>query len=108
MTELLEVPLQGGDTLLVEVEAGQLPHDEGLILASNAQGVVGRAAVTLEEAFDHLAPTLTAITERLRKVTPHGMTVEFGIKLGGETGLILAKGTAEVNFKISLSWVSNE
>lgn len=30
--------------------------------------------------------------------------MEFGVKIGGETGMIIAKGTAEVNFKIALSW----
>lgn len=32
------------------------------------------------------------------------MNIEFGIKLGGETGVILAKGTAEVNFKVDVTW----
>lgn len=108
MAELLEVPLQSHDILLVEVEAEQLRSGDGLVLASNVEGVVGRAAVTLEEAFDHLTPVLTVVAERLRKVTPHAMTVEFGIKLGGETGIILAKGTAEVNFKVSLAWENKE
>lgn len=108
MAELLEVPVQGEDVLLVEVDREQLPAGDGLVLASNAEGVVGRAAVTLEEAFDHLTPALTVVAERLRTVTPHAMTVEFGIKLGGETGIILAKGTAEVNFKVSLAWASKE
>ena len=29
--------------------------------------------------------------------------VEFGLKLDGETGVIVAKGTAEVNFKVTMS-----
>jgi hypothetical protein len=35
---------------------------------------------------------------------PDNFEVEFGVKLGGETGIILAKGTAEVNLKITLKW----
>jgi NTP-dependent ternary system trypsin peptidase co-occuring protein len=30
--------------------------------------------------------------------------VKFGVKLGGETGIILAKGTAEVNLEITMTW----
>ncbi len=108
MAELLEVPLQGGDSVLVEVATEELPQDEGLVLASTLPGVAGRAVLTLEEALDRLEPTLTALAERLRRVTPHELTVEFGIKLGGETGVILAKGTAEVNFKVSMAWRRDE
>ena len=32
--------------------------------------------------------------------------MEFGLKIGGETGVIVAKGTAEVNFTIRMSWKS--
>jgi hypothetical protein len=30
--------------------------------------------------------------------------VEFGLKIGGEAGVIIAKGTAEVNFTVRVSW----
>ena len=40
----------------------------------------------------------------LRIPTEEELTVEFGVKLGGETGIILAKGTAEVNLKITMTW----
>jgi hypothetical protein len=30
--------------------------------------------------------------------------VQFGLKVGGETGVIVAKGTAEANFTITLAW----
>jgi hypothetical protein len=36
--------------------------------------------------------------------SPDECGVEFGLKLGGETGVIVAKGTAEVNFVITLTW----
>lgn len=44
------------------------------------------------------------IKEKLAATTPEHFTVEFGVKLGGESGIILAKGTAEVNFKITMIW----
>jgi len=40
----------------------------------------------------------------LREMPPGEMTVEFGVKMGGETGVIIAKGAAEVNFKVTMSW----
>ena len=32
------------------------------------------------------------------------VAVEFGIVLGAETGAVIAKGTAEVHFTVTLSW----
>ena len=42
----------------------------------------------------------------LKELTPDEAEVEFGLKMGGETGVIIAKGTAEVNFVIRMSWKS--
>jgi hypothetical protein len=47
---------------------------------------------------------LRTVRDRLVVSTPDHFTVEFGVKLGGETGVILAKGTAEVNLKVTMSW----
>jgi hypothetical protein len=40
----------------------------------------------------------------LKELSPDQTVVEFGLKVGGETGMIIAKGTAEVNFKVTMSW----
>jgi hypothetical protein len=32
------------------------------------------------------------------------VAVEFGIVLGAETGAVIAKGTAEVHFNVTLTW----
>jgi Trypsin-co-occurring domain 1 len=37
------------------------------------------------------------------ELAPDETTVDFGLKIGGETGVIVAKGTAEVNFLVSVS-----
>jgi hypothetical protein len=100
----LTIPV-GEGSLVVEVDDADVPvPPEGLALASNRGRIVATATVSLEEALDRLQPTVRALAERLRQAGPDEVTVEFGIKLGGETGLILAKGTAEVNFKVSMSW----
>jgi hypothetical protein len=44
----------------------------------------------------------------LREVIPGETTVQFGLKMGGETGMIIAKGTAEVNFAVTMSWKPGE
>jgi uncharacterized protein (DUF1786 family) len=102
---LLGVPVGGGtdDVVVFEVDRSEVPDD--LVLASPEPGkVAARARVTLEEALADVKPSLAKIIGVLREMTPGEMTVEFGVKMGGETGVIIAKGTAEVNVKVTMSW----
>jgi hypothetical protein len=102
---LLGLPVEAGseDVVVVEVDRGEVP--EGLVLASPEPGeVAARAQVTLEEALARLKPSLQKVTGLLKELSPDQTVVEFGLKVGGETGIIIAKGTAEVNFKVTMSW----
>ncbi|MGH3771709.1 MAG: CU044_2847 family protein [Pseudonocardiaceae bacterium] len=104
MSYLLSVPVgDGADVVVFEVDRGEVPED--LVLASAEPGkVAARALTTLEDALAGVTPSLTKIVEVLREIAPAETTVEFGLKMGGETGMIIAKGTAEVNFKVTMSW----
>ena len=66
--------------------------------------MIARAQVTLEEALEKLKPSLQKVVHLLKELSPDQTVVEFGLKVGGETGVIIAKGTAEVNFKVTMSW----
>lgn len=98
--------LADGDNLLVfEVDRAEVSDE--LVLASAEPGrVADRARVTLEEALGKLKPSLHKVVRVLREMSPDETVVEFGLKIGGETGAIIAKGTAEVNFVIRMSWKS--
>jgi hypothetical protein len=107
MAYLLDVPVEGDDVLVVEVDPGDVDGD--LVLAAADPGkAAGRAAVSLQEALDKLKPSLHKIADTLKEIAPDEAEVEFGLKIGGETGVIIAKGTAEVNFVVRLSWKSKE
>jgi hypothetical protein len=101
---LLEVSLDdGGGSLLVEVDRADLPG--GLVLASPKPGeAAAKAARTLAESLERLEPVLRTVKDRLAASAPEAFEVKFGVKLAGETGIILAKGTAEVNFEITMKW----
>lgn len=90
------------EMLVVEVDRSEISDD--LVLASEPGKVAARAQVTLEEALANLKPSLHRIVDLLKELSPDHTIVEFGLKLGGETGVIIAKGTAEVNFKVTVSW----
>ncbi len=104
MRELtMAVPLADGSEVLVAVDRGDVPDD--LVLASPDPGkVAARAAETLEQLLEKITPTVHAVSEWVRARSPDECGVEFGLKLGGETGVIVAKGSAEVNFVVKLTW----
>jgi DNA-directed RNA polymerase specialized sigma24 family protein len=101
---LVSLPVEAGseDILVVEVDRSEIPED--LVLASEPGKVIARAQVTLEEALEQLKPSLQKVVHLLKELSPDQTAVEFGLKVGGETGVIVAKGTAEVNFKVTMSW----
>jgi NTP-dependent ternary system trypsin peptidase co-occuring protein len=103
---LVQVPVEGGERggwVLVEADRGDIPG--GLALAAPQPGqAAARAARSLSESLDQLEPVLRTVRDKLVAAAPEHFTVEFGVKLGGETGIIVAKGTAEVNLKITMTW----
>jgi hypothetical protein len=101
---LLGLPVEADskDVLVFEVDRTEVSDD--LVLASNESGTVARAQVTLEEALGKLKPSLQKVVHLLKELSPDETVVEFGLKMGGETGVIIAKGTAEVNFTVRMSW----
>lgn len=103
MTYILEVPDEQGGRLLVQAGEGDLPG--ALELAALRPGeVVARARESIETAIDQIKPGIIAVTRRLRAMSADEMTIEFGIVLGAETGAVVAKGSAEAHFSVTLSW----
>lgn len=104
MAQLVRIPLEDGEFLVAEVDRDDIP-DESVVLASPEPGrAVARAAHTLESSLLSLRPALSGLVEALKVLSPQAVSIEFGVKLGGETGVILAKGTAEVNFTVHVEW----
>jgi hypothetical protein len=104
MAYVMEVPVDAGGRLLVQVPENELPAG-ALELASLRPGdVVARASESVEAAFDQIKPAVNAMASRLRAMAADEVAVEFGIVLGAETGAVIAKGTAEVHFIVTLTW----
>jgi hypothetical protein len=103
MAYLIEVPVDAGGRLLVQANEDDLPG--GLELAALRPGeVVARARESVEAAVDQIKPAVDAIAGRLKAMAADEVAVEFGIVLGAETGAVIAKGTAEVHFTVTLTW----
>jgi hypothetical protein len=104
MTELVRVPLGNGEYVVAEVDRVDIPGD-AVVLASPEPGkAIAQVPAKLEASLRAIRPVVDELVEALKHSGPETINVEFGVKIGGETGVILAKGTAEVNFKVALEW----
>lgn len=107
---MLSYPL--GDGGVLAVEAASPGGDDGLELASpeerlhKAEERLKSAGATLESALDQVSPGLRAVTSRLRELSPDGITMEFGLTVTAESGVVVAKGSAEVHFTVAMTWNS--
>jgi hypothetical protein len=108
VADLVGLPVDGDGTDLLVVEVDDV--EGGLVLAAapDLTGGIARAQVTLEEALKKLKPSLQKVAHLMKELSPQEAQVEFGLKIGGETGVIVAKGTAEVNFIVRLTWRGDE
>lgn len=91
------------ERIVFEVDGSEVPDD--LVLAApRLSGAAAHASVTFAEAIGKLRPPLERVVDLLHELSPEHIEVEFGLKIGGETGIIVSKGTAEVNFTVRMSW----
>ncbi|MFD5753156.1 CU044_2847 family protein [Streptomyces sp. NPDC127033] len=103
MTELVTMAVNGDGegTAVFEVGPGLMGSD--LELAAD-DGLIARANTSLREALDRVRPALSQVAETVRELNPDEMEIQFGLKVGGESGVIIAKGTTEVNFAVRVVW----
>jgi hypothetical protein len=103
MRGLIEVPLETGGCLLVEVDEDLEP---GVVRVGRAGEVAATARQTLETSLDQLKPLATAVIDRLRGLAhpPHEVNVEFGVKLTAHAGMVIAASGGEANLTVRLCW----
>jgi hypothetical protein len=103
MTYLVDVPVDGGGRLLVEASEAEVPGELELATARPGE-IVARARESLEQSLDEIRPAIRSMAERIRAIGPDEFTVEFGLTLAAEYGLVVAKGAGEVHFTVTLAW----
>lgn len=101
MKRIVEYKMQDGGSIFAEVDV----PDTGIGQVSRADGVV-EAAKTFDEALDQITPAAETIITKLRHLatSPDEIGVEFGIKLSGKFGALIASAEGEANFTVTLSW----
>lgn len=104
MRRLVEFPLDGGGSVLVEVDdvAPGGPVTRGL----RDQRVTETAQQSFEQAISRVQPAANALLGRLRAMAevPDEVVVEFGLQLSAEAGAFLASASSSATFTVSLTW----
>jgi len=108
MKQLVEFPIEGGGTVIVEVDE---PEPEGgLVRAARPGEIVARSSQTFQEAVDRARPTMETVSQviltglRALPDPPDEVTVMFGLKLHAEAGAFLASISSEAAFEVTLAW----
>jgi hypothetical protein len=93
--------LDSGEKVLVEVEA--IP---GVDRVSRADRAIDVATQTLDRGLEQVGPLMNAVVTRMRATDtpPDKVTLQLGLKVSGELGLIIGKSAAEANFTITAEW----
>jgi hypothetical protein len=106
VVHILQVPLADGGSLLVEADESTV--GELSLAAPDGGHIIAVASQTLERSLDEITPALHTVTRRLRAMAPQEFSVEFGLTLAAEAGVIVAKGSVEAHFTVTLSWKAEE
>jgi hypothetical protein len=104
MKHLVKFQLQNSESVYVEAEeiaVGQHPAARG--------GSIEEATVCFNEALNKVKPAAEAALNAFRELnTPDEISLEFGIKLSGSVGAILASVESEAIFKVVLKWNNSD
>ncbi|MBX9364320.1 hypothetical protein K4G64_24685 [Streptomyces sp. WAC04114] len=102
MSYVIEVPIDGGESVRVEVSE----DTDGIVRVARPGQVAAIAQESLQQSLEKIRPVVIAVWEKLRHLpqTPDRVGVEFGIKLSAEAGVIVARGATEANFVVKLEW----
>jgi hypothetical protein len=105
-TVLMRVPLTEGSDEFIEVEVDPRCLGDAVELVTSGYGEVARAPFSLAGSMGNLVPALSTILTSLRRAehTPDEIGMVLGLSLGGETGLVFAKGTTQATFTVTMTW----
>lgn len=100
--EMIRFKLDDGTEAVFETTLGANGDEE---LVSRDDGEIPEAKERLDVLVQRIRPVAQTLFSALEELnTPTEINLEFGIKLGGKTGIVFASAETECNFKIGLKW----
>jgi hypothetical protein len=114
VSDLVQVPLEGGGWFLVRADSAgrEAPEGSGPVQAGRTADAIARGAVeaaqTLETALEPVVAMARVTLEALARVRPSEVTVEFGVELSAEAGAIVSKAGGSCQLTVTLTWTPAE
>jgi hypothetical protein len=103
MAEVVRFGLADGSSVLVEVDEESL----GIRRVGRTSDGVIEAGRQLTDALGTVSDAARASFEVLRQLNPDRLELDFGVKLSGEAGALIAKTAAEGHFTVKVTWSPN-
>jgi hypothetical protein len=100
MEKLVRFPLEGGGSVLVQVDERQ----SGPVPAASPGEIAAKAKMTFEQAVAQIRPIAKTLLEEVKDLGPHEAKIALGISFSAEAGVVVAKTSAEGSCKVTLSW----
>ena len=99
MTAYVELPIDDGETIYVEVSEEGLQH-------TGPRDTVEKVQQRLDDAIERVVTMGRRSIEKARSSVepPQEVQVELGLKLTAKTGFVVAESTGEAQFKVTLKW----
>lgn len=85
--------------------------DIGLGVGTEEVSKVGETLDYAAAKFDEVSIQINTIAHNIynsileKDFSPNEVEIEFGIKIGGEAGVFVAKSTLDANLQVKLKWV---
>ena len=107
MKRLVAFKLDDNSSIVVEVDE---PESEGAIRATGPSDVLEVAKHSFDDAMGKIRDATESAITKLRNLSaqPDEITMEFGFNFSAEFGAIIAKATADANYKVTLNWKRKE
>ena len=111
MSTLTSFSLEDNKVIWIEVDEIAVPAGfAGESEASRVGDIAAKATQTFQEAVESVKPAVDVLIKGLRKISdsPDEIGVEFGLKINGQVGTVIAASGVEANFKVTLTWKRDE
>ncbi|MFD3540882.1 CU044_2847 family protein [Streptomyces sp. NPDC058662] len=105
MTHLARISLEGGGSVLVESPATTA---DGPVKAGRVGDVIQQLPNNLQDAMGSVADASRTVLDQLRKAGPDAISVEFGVNLAVEAGVVITKSSTTCHLRVTMTWKKDE
>ena len=108
--KIFELETNDGSLIKIEVDENLETKKSGSTEFVSSSSTLKRAAMSFGSTSDEIKKVANNLYQSIKDAdfSPDTMEVEFGLKVGGEAGVFIAKTSLEANFKVKLKWEKKE